>query len=209
MYPKVPIDKIWQVIPELRYSMCYVDIETLGLDQDLHQIIAVSVYDGMDVKTYIQGISSTSSLRNVIRLIESKEAIVTWRGTSFDIPFLVSQCKLRMSHIHFDLSYLCPRVGLKTHLKQVESELQITRGGLTLIDGSHIGKLWELWLETKDVGYIKILEAYNSLDATNLEPLLCEYYNRMTDLHENGYHISYVDYPKVNVDKKLIREIIK
>ena len=53
MYPNIEDrNELWKVIPEMRYSMCYLDIETNGLDINSSIITCATVYDGKDYLYY-------------------------------------------------------------------------------------------------------------------------------------------------------------
>ena len=51
----LPANQSWRFFPEFRNSLVYLDIETTGLDRHYHSITTIALYDGHEIKTYVQG----------------------------------------------------------------------------------------------------------------------------------------------------------
>ena len=48
-------DQHWRLFGDFRDSVAYVDIESSGLDKSYDQITTIALYDGSEVKTYVNG----------------------------------------------------------------------------------------------------------------------------------------------------------
>lgn len=51
----LPANQCWRLFPEFRDSTVYLDIETTGLERYYHSITTIALYDGHEIKTYVQG----------------------------------------------------------------------------------------------------------------------------------------------------------
>src|SRR5260370_25745870 len=48
-------DQHWRLFGEFRQEIAYIDIETTGLSRDYDQITTIALYDGRDLRTYVNG----------------------------------------------------------------------------------------------------------------------------------------------------------
>jgi uncharacterized protein YprB with RNaseH-like and TPR domain len=51
----LPANQCWRLFPEFRDSTVYLDIETTGLDRHYQSITTIAIYDGHEIKTYVNG----------------------------------------------------------------------------------------------------------------------------------------------------------
>ena len=65
----LPANQSWRLFPEFRNSIVYLDIETTGLDRHYQSITTIVLYDGHEIKTYVNG----QNLDDVIQDIQHKE----------------------------------------------------------------------------------------------------------------------------------------
>ena len=80
----LPSNQSWRFFPEFRESTVYLDIETTGLDRHFNDITTIALYNGHEIKTYVNG----QNLDDFIEEIYKYKVIVTYNGKSFDIPFI-------------------------------------------------------------------------------------------------------------------------
>jgi len=80
----LPANQSWRFFPEFRNSTVYLDIETTGLDRHFHSITTIALYDGHEIKTYVQG----QNLDDFIEAIQQYKVIVTYNGKSFDMLYM-------------------------------------------------------------------------------------------------------------------------
>jgi len=150
-----------------------LDIETTGLDRQYNSITTIALYDGHEIKTYVQG----QNLDDFIDEIYKYKVIVTYNGKSFDIPFIENFFKIRLNHAQIDLRYVLYSLGFRGGLKGVERQLGTDRGNLRDIDGFFAVLLWNEFMKTKNQQTLDTLLAYNIQDTVTLENLMVIAYN--------------------------------
>ncbi len=161
----LPPSEMWRIYPDFKEKTAFVDIETFGW-----QITVVGIYNGYEVKHFVKGFNLHRE--GLLRELYKYKLIITFNGSSFDIPML-ERCfrhKIRIAHI--DLRHVCARIGLKGGLKSIENQLGIKRmkevQGMTGEDGA---SCWELFQCTGKKEYLDLLLKYNAEDVLNLKPL--------------------------------------
>jgi uncharacterized protein YprB with RNaseH-like and TPR domain len=169
----LPTSQSWRLFPEFRDSTAYLDIETTGLDRHFNEISTIAVYDGQDIKTYVQG----QNLDDFIEDIQKYKVIVSYNGKSFDVPFIENYFNIRLNHAHIDLRYILHSLGFRGGLKGCERQLGMDRGDLSDIDGFFAVLLWDDYQKTGDQKTLDTLLSYNIQDTINLENLMVTAYN--------------------------------
>jgi uncharacterized protein YprB with RNaseH-like and TPR domain len=144
----------------------YLDIETtysgtisvIGIyrhDRGTIQLVSGGIYD-LTLYDALEGIS----------------AIVTFNGSSFDLPTIKHQLNtdLKAEFNHRDLLHECRRRGLRGGLKGVEDRLGITRASAGL-SGRDAPRLWARYEQYGDYTALRTLLTYNRDDVVNLAVL--------------------------------------
>jgi uncharacterized protein YprB with RNaseH-like and TPR domain len=157
----------WRAWPEFEQSCVYLDIETDG-GRSGNAVTIVGLYDGAEFTALVRGID----LGNFLDSISNYGLIVTFFGTSFDLPMLEKKFYgHKFDQIHIDLCFVLKRLGYSGGLKKIERQLGISRAdevdGLTGLDAV---RLWNRY-ERGDEGALKTLIAYNEEDVVNLKTL--------------------------------------
>ncbi|MBU1564568.1 MAG: ribonuclease H-like domain-containing protein [Proteobacteria bacterium] len=165
--------EVWRIFPHFRARTAYLDIETTGLD-DSAEITTISLYDGRQVFTYVNGIN----LHDFVDAIHRYQVIVSYNGKSFDVPVLERFFRIKLNHAQIDLRYVLARLGFKGGLKGCEKKLGMNRGSLDGVDGYFAVLLWQRYRDYNDEKALHTLLAYNIEDTVNLERLAIEAYNR-------------------------------
>jgi uncharacterized protein YprB with RNaseH-like and TPR domain len=181
---QLPSNQSWRLFPEFKDSTAYLDIETTGLDRYFNEITTIALYDGQEIKTYVQG----QNLDDFIEDIQKYKVIVSYNGKSFDVPFIENYFNIRLNHAHIDLRYILYSLGFKGGLKGCERQLGMDRGDLKDIDGFFAVLLWDDYQKTGDQKTLDTLLAYNIQDTINLENLMVTAYNlklKDTPFYEN------------------------
>ena len=142
-------------------SAVYLDIETTGLDRHFNDITTIALYNGHEIKTYVQG----QNLNDFIEDIQRYKVIVTYNGKCFDVPFIENYFNIRLDHAQIDLRYVLYSLGLRGGLKSVERQLGMNRGDLSEIDGFFAVLLWDDYQKTGDPKALDTLLAYNVQDT--------------------------------------------
>jgi len=170
---QLPAAQRWRVFPLYRDSVAYLDIETTGLSFTDHCITTISLYDGKEVFTYVQG----ENLADFAEDIGQYQLLVTYNGKAFDVPMLERHFGCKLTQAHIDLRPLLQGLGFVGGLKGCEKQMGLDRGDLAGVDGYFAVLLWREYCRTKARLVLETLLAYNVEDAVNLEPLLVQAYN--------------------------------
>lgn len=158
----------WRAFPEFRSRTLYVDIETNG-GMYANAITVVGVYDGLKVRQYVRG----DNLADFPEELESAALLVTFNGTTFDLPLLrrafPGAC---WEQLHVDLRFALRPLGLRGGLKSIEQQVGIRRGEEVLgLGGEDAIWLWQQYRRGSSAA-LETLLAYNAADIENLEILL-------------------------------------
>jgi hypothetical protein len=163
----IPLSEQWRLYDTFRDEAVFLDIETNGY---YGGITVIGLYDGTDTKTFIRGYNLDKSLLE--RELQKHKLIVTFNGSSFDLPVIERFFGLRVHKPHIDLRHVCSRIGLTGGLKEIEKQRGVKRAEeVQGVSGSDAVYLWEQFRATKDTDYLNLLIKYNEEDIVNLKPL--------------------------------------
>jgi uncharacterized protein YprB with RNaseH-like and TPR domain len=156
----------WRILAAYFDRISYFDIETSGLSYDAYVTCIVCYHQGQ-LHQFIHG----ENLDDFLDLLEEVRLLVSFNGSSFDIPHL-----LRAWHIpefpcpHIDLRWQCYHDQLRGGLKQVENELGIIRPqDLQGVDGADAVWLWLRWKQYADHAALERLLRYCAADVLTLQ----------------------------------------
>ena len=163
----LPAGEHWRLFDEFQDRIAYVDIETTGLGLDAEVTVA-ALYDGDRCRTFVRG----KDLDRFPAAIGRYSLIVTFNGSTFDLPFLRREFRgIHIPPAHIDLRYACARLGHTGGLKAIEPAFGVRRPkALRDVDGFEAIRLWKRH-ETGDRAALDTLLAYAEADVVNLEPL--------------------------------------
>ena len=83
-WQRLPPNEKWRVFGAFRHRAVYLDIETSGGFQGCDEITLIGIYDGREVRTFING----SSLDAFEDALAPDTLLITYNGTGFDLPFI-------------------------------------------------------------------------------------------------------------------------
>ena len=169
----LPSNQTWRMFPAFRDKIAFLDIETTGLGEPGDYITTIVVYDGESIYSYVQG----QNLQDFRHDIQKYELLVTYNGTTFDLPFIRKYFKIPMKQAHIDLRYVLASLGYRGGLKSCERQLGIDRKELVDVDGFFAVQLWWDYLNNGNEGALQTLLAYNTVDVIDLELLMVMSYN--------------------------------
>lgn len=158
----------WRLFSELRGRVLCLDIETNGYQPGKGgYVTVVGLYDGIRWEPLIRGENLTR--QNLQMELDRADMIITFYGSSFDIPFLLQTFPgLRINKPHFDLCYGARRLGLKGGLKRLETYFGIKREEeVQGLDGYDAVILWQMYRRGSKEALELLLE-YNKEDTVNL-----------------------------------------
>ncbi len=169
----LPAKEHWRIFPDFQGATAYIDIETTGMDVFGAEITTIALYDGREIKTYVQG----RNLHLFVDDILKYNVLVTYNGKTFDVPFIENQFRITLDHAHIDLRYVLKSLGYSGGLKQCEKALGLDRGQLDGVDGMFAVFLWRDYQQNGNERALETLLAYNIEDVVNLETLMVLAYN--------------------------------
>lgn len=167
----------WRLFKELQSRVLCLDIETNGYQPGRGGYVTiVGLYDGLSWKALIKGENLTR--QSLQYEIDRADIIITFFGSSFDIPFLLKSFPgLRINKPHFDLCSGARRLGLNSGLKKLEAYFGIKRNeSVQGLDGYDAVLLWQMYKRGSREALELLLE-YNREDTMNLLKLAEIIYN--------------------------------
>ncbi len=173
-YDNLPSKKQWRIFKRFQNTTAYIDIETTGLDNYRDKITTIALYDGENIKHYVNGINLDDFKKDIF----DYKVIVTYNGKSFDVPFIESFFNIEIPHCHLDLRYILKDLGYSGGLKSCEKQLGVNRDDdLDGMDGFMAVLIWNHYSRRNDKKALETLLAYNVEDVLNLEYLMITAYN--------------------------------
>lgn len=163
----------WRLFKEFKTSIAYIDIETTGLYAGLAIITTIAIYDGSQIKYYVNGKNLDDFKTDIFKY----KLLVTYNGKCFDVPFIEEFFNITLDHSHIDLRYVLHNLGYSGGLKSCEKQLGISRNDLEGVDGLFAIYLWNDYIENNNKAALDTLLAYNIEDVVNLEYLMHKAYN--------------------------------
>jgi len=175
---ELPRREAWRLANEFPGRTLFLDIETTGLSFEGDSVTCVGVSDGTTTRAFVRGID----LDAFPGALEGVELLVTYNGSSFDLPVLKNafpNVEFDRFH-HIDLRFPLHRLGVKGGLKGAEKQLGIARpDALIGVDGFMAVLLWRAHRAGSPTALNTLLR-YCLEDVVNLKPLLALTYNRLT-----------------------------
>ena len=174
-YDNLPSSEQWRIFKRFQENTAYIDIETTGLSTYRNEITTIALYDGENIKHYVNGVNLDEFKTDILNY----QVIVTYNGKTFDVPFIESFFNMEISHCHLDLRYILNSLGYSGGLKSCEKQFGIGRGAdLEGVDGFMAVLIWNHYKRRKDKKALETLLAYNIEDVLNLEYLMISAYNK-------------------------------
>ena len=166
-YTLLSLKHQWRLYDDLKENICFLDIETSDNNRD---ITIIGLFDGVETKMLVNGINLYRE--NFINAINNFSMIVTFNGTSFDIPKIEKYFSTKINIPHIDLRHVLSKLGHKGGLKAIEKDLGIKRRKeVSLFNGHNAIDAWKMWKSTGDRSYLELLIMYNEEDVINLKQL--------------------------------------
>jgi uncharacterized protein YprB with RNaseH-like and TPR domain len=167
---------MWRLFEVFKKKSVYADIETSGGYQGVDEITMIGLFDGRNVRTFVNGID----LDEFEIAIARYDIMVTFNGTCFDIPFIRRWFpNISLPPVHIDLRFLLKKLGYAGGLKKIEKDLGIIRDEeIEGMDGYEAVTLWKAY-QWGDKAALDTLIQYNTADIVNLKPLMEMGYREM------------------------------
>ena len=163
----LPSSEHWRLYEWLHSRAVYLDIET----DSFGQITVVGLYGRGRMTSLVRG-ESLSAAR-LAEAFRHHDLLVTFCGTTFDLPMLLRQFPdLPLDQPHVDICLLGRRLGYRGGLKAIERQLGINREQeLEGMNGDDAVRCWNRWRHSRQQDAKARLLRYNEADCVNLQPL--------------------------------------
>ncbi len=179
----IPPSSHWRLYRRLKDErrLCYMDIETTGLQFFNDEVTVVGIFDGSYHQALIAGVDLTAE--NIRTLLSPFDMIVSHYGLKFDIPFLKYKYPdIDFCGLHFDLSFIGRKLEMGRGLKDMEKHFGITRDeDVASLDGCHAVHLWENYIEGNKES-LDLLIQHNRNDTENLAVLADRLYDYLVKI---------------------------
>ena len=168
----VPARHQWRLYEWLRPRAIYLDIET----NSFGEITIVGLYGYGVYTALIRG--ESLDWRRLAEELSHYELLVTFYGTSFDLPMLAAHFpNLALNQPHLDLCGVGRTLGYRGGLKAIERRVGIERlPELNGFTGHDAVRQWNRWRHRRDDEARRLLLTYNEADCVNLQPLADRFY---------------------------------
>jgi len=165
----LPQNETWRAFPNFQ-NVAYLDIETTGLGRGDDYTTVIGIFDGNKVKSYIHG----QNMDEFAEDINKYEAIVTFNGSVFDLPFIRKDMPgIRLSKLHVDLRFVLASLDVRGGLKKIEAQFGYEReDDLKGLNGYDAVLLWKAYKQKGDKDALDKLVRYNAADISNLKKLM-------------------------------------
>ncbi len=172
-----PPDTI-RVLPHFLSNVGYLDVETTGLGKT-DSITTIALHGPLGTRCFVRG----RNLINFLREAKGLSLLITFNGSSFDLPRIRREFRIDLQIPHLDLKPCLQALGYSGSLKRCEELLGIRRPLEEMLTGQEAVELWRLHEATGDEAALLRLVRYNLRDALSLELLAVEIYNRAMANH--------------------------
>ena len=169
---KLPAKEMWRLYSHFKEECCFLDIET----DSYGKITMVGISNYYNTNTFVKGFNLERKLLE--KELAKYKMMITFNGSSFDLPKLKKQLQLEANMPHIDLKPLCVKLGLKGGLKEVEKILNLKRPGH--LYGNPV-ELWKAFHASGDREYLELLVDYNKEDIENLKGVMNVVYKKMKE----------------------------
>lgn len=164
--------EMWRLYPQFREESCFLDIEV----DSSGRAIVVGVSDYYAAKWFVAGANLERCLLE--QELRQFKLIITFNGSSFDLPKLQRQFGIVISVPHIDLKPLCVGLGLRGGLKEIEKQLELKRP--PHLHGNPV-ELWKAFHASGDREYLDLLLEYNREDVENLRAVMEHVYKKVSE----------------------------
>lgn len=185
--------KMLKCVSNLEYdSFKFMDIETLGLSNVPIILIGVAEMDkkGRSITStqYLlrDKIEESAVIEGYLSHIDENSTLVTYNGTSFDVPFIKNRCNYyqltnETRPFHYDLIYYAralwkdklPNCKLTTIEKHIFNMNRVDD-----VPGSHIPGYYDTYLKEDNIGPLIPIIEHNRLDIVSLARFLMKMYDK-------------------------------
>ena len=167
---RLPPKENWRLYDFFRHDVVFLDIEA-----DNSGVLLVGLFDGYETRFLLKNANLYPELLK--QALQPYKLIITFNGSSFDLPRLEKQFGINIRVPHIDLNHCCQMLGLKGGLKEIEELLHLKRP--SHLHGNVAGA-WRAAFASGDDEYLQAILDYNAEDIINLKPLMEHCYKELS-----------------------------
>ena len=169
---KLPKVEMWRLYNYFKEECGYLDIEV----DSYGKVILVGISDYYNSNFFVKEVNLDR--KSIEKELLKFKVLITFNGSSFDLPKLKKQFGVEIKVPHIDLKPLCVNLGLKGGLKEVEKELNLRRP--RHLKGNPVS-LWKAFHASGDKEYLDLLIEYNREDIENLKGVIERVYRQLSN----------------------------
>lgn len=184
----LPPRERWRLLGDWDDRYAALDAEAVRRGGSFIPVI-VSLKRGLrDTRTFVRG--DDLSWRALKEQLSGVDFLVTFNGSSFDLPLLEGSGYDIGGPLHLDLRGYCRRAHLPGGLKEIEERLGINRSReMKFSTSEQVSYLWKAWEGRGSKNALDLLIKYNQQDVDSLPQLAGCIYRRLSEevlRHESG-----------------------
>lgn len=175
----LPVDERWRLLRSWDSRFAAIDIEVVRSGRRFKPVVVSVIRGSEPCRTFVSG--DDLGWRRIGDALRGVDFIVTFNGSSFDLPVLADNGFPVEEHLQIDLRGCSSRAGLRGGLKQIEHLLGIERPReMEFSTSEQVSYLWRLWEGRGNKNALDLLIRYNRQDAASLITLAEFVYERLS-----------------------------
>lgn len=174
----LPPQERYRIVCGFPDDTVFLDIETTGLSRYYDYITLIGASKKADFKVFVRG----TDHQDLIEMLASAAAMVTFNGALFDLPFIKEHMPdIKVPIAHTDLRFLARRAGYPGGQKEIEQKMKIARSAeIADMKGEAAPVLWHRF-RRGDSEALKRLIEYNHADIEGMKKILDRVIVRLAD----------------------------